>query len=215
MGLRYRPYPLLSRADAAGHSLSAPWIFSIDPSHGSLRSRVEDEGFTLVRRACAEHLLGNGGHSHPGRESERDDCSENGSEWDCSRCGGGSAASDEEESPTHTAAELLLHPPLLFERIGYLRLKSLSPAVPRSGGCADTLESGWARSDLGRRLPGTLVDGRADPPPVAARATCARRRARAAGCVIPKRQDHLVCIRFDAAQAPCTLPFAATSLCSP
>jgi hypothetical protein len=37
------------------------------------------------------------------------------------------------------------YPPLRFERIGYLRMKSLPPAVPRSGGCADNLESGWAR----------------------------------------------------------------------
>ena len=102
MGLHDRPYPLVSRADAAGHSLRAQWIFSIDPSAGSLRSRVEDEGFTLVRRACTEYLLSNG-DGHVGTESERDDCSESnyhdGS--DCSWYGEGSAAASDDENGTH------------------------------------------------------------------------------------------------------------------
>ena len=47
----------VSRADAAGHSLTAQWIFSINPVAGTLRSRVESEGFLLVQRACAGALL--------------------------------------------------------------------------------------------------------------------------------------------------------------
>lgn len=40
----------VSRAEAAGLSLWALWIFSIDPVVGSLRDRVEHEGFLMVRR---------------------------------------------------------------------------------------------------------------------------------------------------------------------
>jgi hypothetical protein len=96
MGLRHRPYPLVSRADAAAHSLRAHWISSIDLAAGSLRSRVEEEGFTMVSRACAGYLLGDGG-GVAGDCSERDDCSESdfGSDCDGSCCGEGSAASDE------------------------------------------------------------------------------------------------------------------------
>ena len=97
MGLRDspRPYPLVSRADAAAHSLRAHWIFSIHLSPGSLRSRVEDEGFTVVRRrACPAYLLGNRDDACVGGDddSERDGCSE------CNGCccGEGSAASHEE-----------------------------------------------------------------------------------------------------------------------
>jgi hypothetical protein len=74
MGWRDSPHPLVSRADAAAHSLRAHWIFSIQLSAGSLRRRVEDEGFSMVRRACAGYLLG---HGHVGGDdSERHDCSE-------------------------------------------------------------------------------------------------------------------------------------------
>ena len=95
MHLRDRPYPLVSRADAAAHFLRAHWIFSIHLSPGSLRSRVEDEGFTVVRcRACHAHLLGNGDDACVGGDddSERDGCSE------CNGCccGEGSAASHED-----------------------------------------------------------------------------------------------------------------------
>ena len=44
------PWGPVSRAEAVGSSLWAQWIFSIDPDDGSLRSRVEHEGFLLVHR---------------------------------------------------------------------------------------------------------------------------------------------------------------------
>ena len=51
--------PGVSRADAAGHSFTAQWIFSIDPAAGTLRTRVESEGFLLVERASGTYLLEN------------------------------------------------------------------------------------------------------------------------------------------------------------
>ena len=97
MGLRDGPYPPVARSDAAAHSLRAHWIFSIHLSAGSLRSCVEDEGFTMVRRACAGYLLG---RAHVGGDcAERHDCrseSDGGGESHGGRCGERSAASDEE-----------------------------------------------------------------------------------------------------------------------
>ena len=94
MGLRDSPPPLVSRADAAAHSLRAHWIFSIQLSAGSLRCRAEDEGFTMVRRTCAGYLRG---HGHIGRDDlERAECSESdGGRWR----GEASAAPDGEGTP--------------------------------------------------------------------------------------------------------------------
>jgi hypothetical protein len=49
--------PRVSRADAAGHSFAAHWIFSIDAAAGSLRARVESEGFLLMKRATGKTYL--------------------------------------------------------------------------------------------------------------------------------------------------------------
>lgn len=68
MGAGGSPHPDVSRADAAAHSLAAHWIFSIDSSAGSLRSCVESEGFSLVRRVCPAYLLAASEEDHGGRE---------------------------------------------------------------------------------------------------------------------------------------------------
>ena len=47
-------FPKISRADAAGLSFTAHWIFSIDTAAGSLRATVESEGFLLVKRASGK-----------------------------------------------------------------------------------------------------------------------------------------------------------------
>ena len=89
MGLRDSPCPPMAEADAAQHSLSAHRIFSIQVWAGSLRSRVEDEGFTVVRRASApDYLLGD--------HSERDDGSESDGGSGCDGSGRAEAASDED-----------------------------------------------------------------------------------------------------------------------
>ena len=95
MGLPDKPCPPVAKADAAEHSLSAHWIFSIQLSAGSLRSSVEDEGFTVVRRAGAGYLLGRG---HLGGDhSERDDGSESDGGSGCNGSCRGETASGEDE----------------------------------------------------------------------------------------------------------------------